>query len=282
MKKLKFQGTGIESASELIDDGILNDHVSQMEVVEIIPECFFDGRRQSYLDLLAKHQIPVIGHGVELSVGSTDFNQSHLDKTKKVLSQVNTVAFSDHLCFTRNGGINIGQLTTLPFNQEALDTVCENIDRIQQQLPLPFLIENITNRFIVPECEFEETEFINKVTDNTDCGLLLDVTNLYTNSVNHRFDPLQWLAEIAPQRIQGIHLAGGEWEDGYLYDAHNSKVPEEVWQLYAKVLEVSQPAVTIIEWDLDCPPWKVLAAEIQKAKTIQQQNQKQGVAYVSR
>ena len=85
MKKLSHYGTGIESAAELIDEGALDQHVGEMEVVEIIPECFFGGKRQEYLKLLAKYQVPVIGHGVELSVGSTDFNDQHLDQIIEVL-----------------------------------------------------------------------------------------------------------------------------------------------------------------------------------------------------
>ena len=282
MRVLEKYGTGLECAFELVDEGTLDEVLKQLDIVEIIPEGFLSGERQWFLERLAKAGTPVIGHSVELSIGSTDFHLGHLQKVTAVLDQVNTVAMSDHLCFTRQGGINIGQLTTLPFTQESADTVSRNIDLVTKEISQPFLIENITNRYLVPDCDFEEPEFISSILNRTSASLLLDVTNLYTNAVNHNFDAKDWLSRIPIEETQGIHLAGGNWEDGYLYDSHNSRVPQDVWNLYAEVLAKVDPQITIVEWDQNVPKIEVLLAEVATAKILQSRVNHNGViAHVS-
>ena len=269
MENYESYGVGLECAFEMVDSGEINPEQTDISFFEIIREGFFRNDRKNFLKSLAKSGKPVLGHSVEMSLGSAQpFKEEHFSKVKNVLAEINTVAYSDHLCFTGNDGIEIGQLTTLPFTDEVCDILSRNIDRIQNNIPYPFLIENITNRFIVPECPLSETEVINKVLKNTGCGLLLDLNNLYTNSINFGFDPYQWLAEIPVASIMGVHLAGGEWEEGYLYDSHNSIVPSPVWDLYSHVCSLSNPKFTVVEWDQDCPPMEVLKGEIGKAESI--------------
>ncbi len=247
-------GFGLECSSELAAREDAPKLFEEVSSLELIPESFFFGKRADFIRAVGKSQIPIIGHTVELSIGADEpLDRRHLDQTKEVLDQVNCVLFSDHLCMTRASGIEIGQLTTLPFTKSVVDVVCRKVEQIQKEIPQPFMIENITNRFLWPQNELEETEFINAVTRKAGCGLLLDVTNLYINSINHKFNPFRWLDRIHASSVMGIHLAGGIKEKGVLYDTHSRCVPKPVWDLLAYVMTKSQPQVIIIEWDQDMP-----------------------------
>lgn len=247
-------GFGLECSSELALRDDVDTLFTEISSIEIIPESFFQNKRADFIKRLGESQQPVIGHCVELSLGSDEpLDRKHLDETKAVLDKVNCVIFSDHLCMTRASGIEIGQLTTLPFTQKVSDVVARKVDQIQKEFSQPFMIENITNRFIYPGNDLEEPHFINEVTRKTGCGHLLDITNLYINSVNFKFDPYKWIDKLNSKAVMGIHLAGGVKEGGVLYDTHSRMVPKPVWDLLAYVLKKSRPDVIIIEWDQHMP-----------------------------
>lgn len=266
---LRNWGVGVECPPELEQQDGIDDFLKRIGNVEFIAEGFFDGRRKVFLDRLARLGTPVVGHTVDLSIGSAEpLREAHLDKVVRVLGEVNTVVYSDHLCMTNVAGIEIGQLTTLPWTWEQVAVVCRKIEQVQKRIPWPFLLENITNRFVVPGNELTEAAFINAIMTRTGCGLLLDVTNLYTNAVNFKFDPREWLAGLDSNIIKGIHLAGGEWEEGKLYDTHSRPVYDEVWELFQHVMEISAPQAVVIEWDQDTPTLARLLEEVVKAEAI--------------
>ena len=262
-------GAGLECPADIEKKGGADLVIQQMSILELIPEGFFHGKRAMFLNKVGASGIPVIGHSVELSLGTAGgFRQSHFDMVRRVLDKFNCVVYSDHLCFTTADGIEIGQLTTLPFTREVCDVVCRNIDTLQSQLNIPFLIENITNRFIVPENDLSEPEFINLITRRTGCGLLFDITNTFINSVNHGFNPYHWVDQIDAASIKGIHLAGGIIEDGVYYDSHSQPTPIEVLDLARYVKERASPSIVIVEWDQDTPPVERLIEEVRKAESI--------------
>ena len=255
-------GFGLECSSELAMRDDVDMLFHEVSSLEIIPESYFFGKRADFIKRLGKSQVPVIGHCVELSLGTDEpLDKRHLSETKRVLDQVNTVIMSDHLCMTRASGIEIGQLTTLPFTKSVIDVTCRKVEQIQKEFSQPFMIENITNRFLYPENEMDETEFMNSITNKTGCGLLLDVTNLYINSVNFKFNPYRFVDRIKGSSIMGIHLAGGVKEGGVLYDSHSREVPKPVWELLGYVLNKSKPDVIIIEWDQHMPSTERLIEE---------------------
>ena len=259
---------GVEWSDDLQAEIV--DRLGELSCLELIPENFFDNRRPDFLQALAKANTPVLVHAVEMSIGTTgEFKKEHFEKCKQVLEQVNTVNFSDHLCMTEADGIEIGQLTPIPWTKESVDVVCRNIDRIQSEIKVPFLIENITNRFLIPDNEMSETDFINTITRRTGCKLLLDVTNVYTNGLNFKFDPYEWIEQIDSQSIEGIHLAGGYFDkDGALVDSHSRNVFPEVWDIFRFVLSRSNPSDVIVEWTDECPPLETVMGDIHKAKDI--------------
>jgi len=135
------------------------------------------------------------------------------------------------------------------------------------------MLENITHRFKVPHNTLGESEFILKMALRTGVGILLDVTNLYINSTNFGFDPKVYLkpligTDAPPNLIQGIHLAGGEWEDDKLYDTHSQKTHPEVWDLFRSIIQKTDPEVIIVEWDQDPPSVEALYQEVDKALAL--------------
>jgi uncharacterized protein len=261
-------GVGLEYTPEL--EEALQSDFSQHEVMEIIPENFFQGKRRGFLSALGRSGLPVVIHGVDLSLGSADrFKTRHLEELLRVAEQVNSVVLSEHLSMTEAGGVEIGQLCPLPWTQEACDTACRNIERVLKATDKPFMIENVANRFIVPGAEMSEPQFINQILRRTGCQLLLDVQNVYVNSVNFRFDPYEWLSRIDLHRVLGVHLAGGFYDtDGFLQDGHSEPVMTPVWELYDFVCRKIVPPVTILERTANVPSLDILQEEVLAARRI--------------
>ena len=261
---------GFEMPTELDDEPELLQSLAGLELVEIIPEGFFAGRRAGLLAALGRAGTPVVVHSIEMSLGTDEpFPQEHFDRIRRVIDAVNCVCYSDHLCMTRAGGREIGQLTTLPFTPKAADVFARKVETLSRQLgAVPFMIENITNRFVAPHSTLSEPAFVRACLARSGASLLLDVTNLHTNAVNFRFDPRAWLDELGDVPVRGLHLAGGEWEDDTLYDTHSREVPDDVWSLYVDVLRRYDPELVIVEWDQDPPPLARLMEEVAAARHV--------------
>lgn len=260
---------GLEWAHEL-EEGMIPFLGNELTCMEIIPENFLEGRFGHFLSTLREKNVPVAVHGVLMSIGSMEpLKEDHFNKLLEVGAQIDMRNFSDHLSLTDVGGIDLDALTPLAWTKEVAEVICQKIEKIQDKLKVPFLIENVSNRFVVPDCEFTETQFINEILTRTGCGLLLDVTNVYTNSVNFKFDPYQWLDEVNLSRVQTIHLAGGFWDpDKFLMDSHDNQVPEEAWDLYRYIAPKLNPCMTIIERTGNFPNVKDLVTELNIAKKI--------------
>jgi uncharacterized protein (UPF0276 family) len=259
---------GIEWESSL-EEGILQS-LSTFSCVELIPENFAEGMFAESLKALADRNTPVAIHGVHLSIGTMEpLREDHLDRMLEIGSQVNMVSFSEHLSMTEVSGYDLDALTPLAFSQEVMDGVCRKIDAIQKKLKVPFLIENVSNRFYVPGGDFTETEFINQILRKTGCGLLLDVTNVYTNSVNFGFNPYQWIDAVDLSKVQEVHLAGGFFDpEGFLMDTHDNQVSEEAWKLFEYTAPKLPPFMTIVERTSNFPHISTLTQEIERASAI--------------
>ncbi len=267
-KKKPYYGAGPEYCHELAEDIV--ELLPTLDVFELIPENFFGSNEDWFLDELGKAGTPVIVHGIELSVGTdAPFKQHHFDQMKKIGDRVNLIAMSDHLCMTEAGGIKIGQLTTLPFTEECLDRVCENLELMQRQVRVPIVMENIANQFYFPRCKYSEAAFLSEILQRTQAYLLLDLHNIHANAENFQFDPYQWMSEIPLERVWAIHMAGGYYDaDHFLEDAHSSPVPEAVWEMLDWVCQRHLPPAVIVERTSDYPGVNEIMAEVHRAKKI--------------
>lgn len=211
----------------------------------------------------------VVLHGVSLSIGSTDeLNMPYLKKLRELISRIEPRWISDHLCWTGVDKENIHDLLPLPFTQEAVSHLVERIKKVQDFLGQRILLENVSSYITFKHSEITEWEFLSEVSKKADCGILLDVNNVYVNSVNHQFDPVKYLKSLPLERVGQIHLAGHSRQGNILVDTHDAPVCDEVWDLYRIAIKTFGPISTMVEWDAQIPEFDRLKLEIDKAKKI--------------
>jgi uncharacterized protein len=238
--------------------------------LEILSENYMvpGGRPLHWLDRI-RADYPVAMHGVSLSIGSTDpLDDDHLVALKRLQRRVRPVWISDHLCWTGVGGVNLHDLLPLPYSESALAHVVERVGRVQDRLGCRILLENAST-YAGYECsELAEWDFLAEVARRADCLILLDVNNVYVNSVNHDFDPLVYLNAIPAARVQQIHLAGHERRGQLIVDTHDAPIVEPVWELYEHARRRFGDVATMIERDANIPPLAELLAELDRARAI--------------
>jgi len=265
-KDYKIFGAGPEWTEGLEEE--LADNFMEFKCFELIPENFVDHvHRKYFLDLLAKASTPVFIHAVGLSLGSDEpLKRKHLDQVLAIGDQVNMVSFSEHLSMTESGGVEIGQLTPIPWSIKAADVVIKKIEVIQKLIKVPFALEHTAHKFFYPTSELTEPEFINRILERTGCDFMLDLHNVHCNSVNANYDPYKWLEAVNISAVTSIHLAGGYVDKyGTLQDAHNEAVPEPVWHLLDHVLKTITPQALIVERTSNYPGLENIMAEIDRA-----------------
>jgi uncharacterized protein (UPF0276 family) len=245
-------------------------HRSSIDFFEIVADHYFSASppKLAELDLL-KSNFPLIPHGLALSIGSAEgIDQSYLRDFQRVVDAVRPTWCSDHIAFTRAGGIDIGHLTPLPKTSASLRVIRDNLRRVQDCITTPLILENITESIRYPEDEYTDAEFLGRICDENDVGLLLDVTNLYINSVNYRFDALEVVRRLPKDRIVQLHFVGGRMEEGRWVDSHDTTTQDEIWQLLEAVLSLAPVKGVILERDEKIPPLKDLIPELERARDL--------------
>lgn len=239
-----------------------------VDFVEVVSENFMvEGGRP--LDILARvrERHPVILHGVSMAIGAAEgIDVDYLKRLKALADRVRPLWVSDHLCWTGVDGVNSHDLLPVPYTEEALDVVCRNVDRAQNVLERPIVIENPTTYYAFPEQQMAECDFLKRLCSATGCFLLLDVNNLYVNCANHGFDASVYLSSLPLDRVRQIHLAGHSEGIDMLIDTHDHDVPDPVWDLFESVAERLGPVAVTIERDDDIPTIDALVAELEIAK----------------
>lgn len=211
----------------------------------------------------------VVLHGVSLSIGSTDeLNFAYLKRLKELAEKIQPQWISDHLCWTGVESENVHDLLPLPFTAEAMNHLVGRICRVQDFLGRRILLENVSSYISFKHSEMSEWDFIKELSRQADCGILLDVNNVYVSSVNHKFDPVAYLKALPRERIGQIHLAGHSRQGEILVDTHDAPVCNEVWDLFQTVVKLFGPVSTMVEWDAKIPDFLQLKSEVDKAEQI--------------
>lgn len=240
-----------------------------VDFVEVISENFMvaGGRPLATLDRVrAKH--PVILHGVSMSIGSAHgLDEDYLSRLRRLAERIEPLWVSDHLCWTRTSAHNSHDLLPMPYTQEALQVVCDNIDRAQETLGRAMLFENPSSYLTFPEDEMSEWEFIAAMAQRTGCFLLLDLNNIYVSAMNHGFEPRAYVDGLPLERVRQIHLAGHTPGD-IIIDTHDREVCDAVWDLYAYAIARLGTVATLIERDDRIPPLPELLAELDRARAF--------------
>lgn len=240
---------------------------------EIISENFMvdGGRPLEVLDQILE-QYQVIQHGVALYFGSLDkYDKSHLRKLKALVKRTKTPFLSDHLCWGSLDGKYTHDLLPIPYTFEAAKKTAERIRFVSNTLEIPICVENVSSYTQYHASQMTEWEFLNEVVERADCGILLDVNNIYVSSQNHDFDPFDYLRAVDPGRVGQIHLAGHTKYEKYILDTHDHAVCDPVWRLYAEAIRRCGPTNTLLEWDANIPSFEEVHREALKANRFLKQ-----------
>ena len=234
---------------------------------EIISENYMidGGRPLSVLDSILE-QYPVVQHGVSMYFGSAEpLSREHLRRLKGLVRRTGTSWLSDHLCWGSVDGAYTHDLLPMPYTFEAARNTAEKIRQAQDFLEVPIAVENVSSYAEFHVSEMTEWEFLNEVVERADCGILLDVNNIYVSSQNHNFDPRQYVEAVPADRVAQIHIAGHSKFEKYTLDTHDHPVLDPVWGLYARAIERCGPTATLLEWDDSIPSFEEVHAEALKA-----------------
>ena len=262
-------GAGLGLRRDLIKE-IKNSDSGAIDFLETAPENWIGigGQLKEELECLAE-QYPLVCHGLSLSLGSPDpLDKKFLKQVKDFLEQYSVPCYSEHLSYCSDAG-HLYDLMPIPFTPQAADYVAGRICEVQDFLGRRIAIENVS-AYIAPAKMMDETDFINRVLEKSDCQLLLDVNNVYVNSVNFKFDPKRYIKELPADRIAYCHIAGHYNEaDDLIVDTHGADVIEKVWDLLGTTYNLFDAVPTLLERDFNFPKFDSLLAEMTRIRAMQ-------------
>lgn len=243
-------------------------HRDQIDFLEIIADHYLDASREKLDELaLLKSHFPLVAHGLDLSIGSAEgLDMRYIEKMATLIERIDPPWWSDHLCFTRAGGVSIGHLASLPYTQEAIDVVARNVEHLRRRIKTPLILENITCVVRIPGGDMDEPEFLSRTLEATGCGWLCDVANMHVNAQNFGVDLGAAFERWPWDRLVQIHYAGGRERNGVLIDSHDAATSDEVWALYDRIVARAPVKAVILERDERMPPFGELIDEVARAR----------------
>lgn len=244
------------------------EHFPSVDWFEILSENYMqtEGRPLLYLDRVAE-RYPIVMHGVSLSIGSTDpIDFEYLKELKALRDRTRAVWVSDHLCWTGVAGKNTHDLLPLPYTEDVLRHVAERVRIVQDVLEAPIALENPSTYLEFAGSTLTEWDFLSSLAKEANCGLLLDVNNVFVSAHNHGFDPHEYLAAIPYERVVQFHVAGHSRQGAHIIDTHIGPVIDPVWRLLSDAYERAGGAPVLLEWDAEIPSFETVHREALKAR----------------
>lgn len=212
---------------------------------------------------------PIVLHGVSLSIGSLDpLDTAYLDGVAALAREIVPAFVSDHLCWTSLGGHNTHDLLPLPYTEEALAHVARRVVQVQEHLGRQILLENPSSYTVFKGAELTEAAFLAELARRTDCGLLLDINNVFVSCSNHGWSTAEYLDTLPADRIGYVHLAGHTMNGALIIDTHDMPIRSEVWSLYSHAVRTFGPLATCIERDDNIPSLDDLREELSNARSL--------------
>lgn len=274
---------------DILDFVTNNPKQNLIQWLEIVPENYISrgGLFEKNFEEVLEQKIPIIPHSVNLSIGTApkyigqaEYDPFLIKELKLFFKKIKAPWFSDHLSCTRINGYYLQDLIPVPFTKEAVSVISDNIKFLQDEFQIPFLIENPSYYSTLIKPELSEAEFINAILEQADCGLLLDVNNVFVNSTNHNYDAQEFLKEIDLARIIQIHIAGHK--ENYqaflstkllkILDTHGEAIPEQVFQILEQVLEKTDVKAILLERDSNFPEFDELTSELDQIRKLMDKN----------
>ncbi len=238
----------------------------EVQCLEMTAEHFFDGGHDRLRALAGRY--PLFVHGLGLSLGTPGpLDRETLDDFTAVVEAAQPEWVSEHIALTRSAQVDLGHLNPVPPTADNLQLFVDHVRELSAATGCEVILENITTHIQLAG-EMSETEFINRLCEQAGCGLLLDVTNLYINARNHRFDPVGWLHELTPELIRQLHVIGYSYRDGRYYDTHAAPIQDDLLELIAEVCTYANVEAVTLEWDADFSGEDVIANELRKLKEV--------------
>jgi len=234
---------------------------------EVISENFMvrGGNPRRVLEAV-RRDYPVVLHGVSLSIGSPDpLDERYLRELDALAREIEPVWISDHLSWGSAHGLQSHDLLPVPYTEESLAYITRRVQRVQERLGRRILLENPSSYLAFRGADMTESAFLAELARRADCGILLDVNNVFVSAHNHGFDPHAYIAAMPPERVGQIHLAGHSVDGTLLIDTHDAAVRAEVWQLYGEAIAHCGLRSTMIEWDAQVPAFEELEKELVRA-----------------
>lgn len=249
--------------------------VPGVDFFELLSENFMvDGGEGALIMERAVSSRPIVLHGTALSIGSVDpLDEAYLAKLRRLIEQTGALWFSDHLCFSSAFGVEYHDLVPVPFTEEVVAHVADRVRQVQRITEglgreIPFLLENPSYYIDYAASTMSEAEFLSALVAEADCGLLLDVNNLYVNSVNIGYDPRACIDALPLERVVQVHMAGHANLGDVIIDTHGEPIIEPVFDLYAYLIERMGPVTTLLEWDNEVPGLGRLLEELERVRAV--------------
>lgn len=262
-------GVGLGLRRKLIDAFLRADQLP--DFIEVAPENWMSfGGRHAKQFAACVERAPLICHGLSLSIGGPHpLNLEFVGQIKQFLKQHNALLYSEHLSYSHDGGY-LYDLLPIPMTEAAVSYVAERILKVQDILGQRLVIENVST-YAMPAAEMTEAEFVVAVLQAADCELLLDVNNVYVNSINHGSDAQAFIRAMPPERVRYLHVAGHQQvSPNLLIDTHGAAIADPVWNLLGYTYQHIGVRPTLLERDFNLPAWSVLQDELQQIRQIQQ------------
>ena len=268
-QRFPVRGAGLGLRRSLLQD-LKTVSTDDINFFEVAPENWINlGGRYGKQFRSYTERFPFVCHGLSLSIGSpAPLDMELLRSIKHFLRDHNIRAYTEHLSYCSDES-HLYDLMPIPFTEAAVKYVAERIRTVQDVLEQRIAMENVSY-YAAPNPEMSEIEFINAVIAEADCDLLLDVNNIYVNSINHRYNAEEFLRQLPGERAVYIHVAGHYCEaEDLRVDTHGADVIDPVWQLLAKAYEIFGVIPTLLERDFNLPPVHQLLAEVNRIRSIQ-------------
>lgn len=270
MNPQHFAGVGLGFRRELIP--ALKTHVPDaIDFFEVAPENWIDLGGLPGRDLRSfTERYPFVCHGLSLSIGSpAPLDEVLLHKIRQFLDQHQIQLYTEHLSYCSDDG-HLYDLLPIPFTEDAVKYVAARIRRVQDILQRRIAMENASFYLRAPITEMSEIDFIRAVLTEADCDLHLDVNNVFVNSINHAYDPIEFIRAMPTERIVYLHMAGHYKEaEDLIIDSHGADVIEPVWSLLDETYRIHGVAPTLLERDFNIPPLNELMCEVERIALVQ-------------
>ncbi|MCA9668972.1 MAG: DUF692 domain-containing protein [Myxococcales bacterium] len=266
-----LRGVGLAWRPELADLCARRLTVTPATFTEVVAEyVYWRGSVPAELRLLVERGVPVIPHGISLSLGGAErVDMRHVDRLARLAEALEAPLVSEHIAYVRAKGVEVGHLTPIPRTHEMLEVLIENVRQAQAALPVPIALENIATLFTWPEDELDDAELLGTLVAETGCQLLLDISNVQANALNHSFDAKAQLDALPLDKVAYAHVGGGTERDGLYHDTHKHALREDSLELVRYLAERGHHIAVLLERDDDFPPDEALEAELDAIRAAQ-------------